>query len=55
VWKRSKVTRGQMAFAEAYNDWTRGQGGLASVVGRIGAALSDKRPYHEPAEGPGGE
>jgi hypothetical protein len=48
VWKRSRVTRGQMAFAEAYNDWTRGDAGFGSVLGKLGA-LRDKRPYHDEA------
>jgi pyruvate/2-oxoglutarate dehydrogenase complex dihydrolipoamide dehydrogenase (E3) component/uncharacterized membrane protein YdjX (TVP38/TMEM64 family) len=46
AWKRSRVTRGQMAFAEAYNDWTRGDAGFAHVLGKLGA-LRDKRPYYE--------
>jgi pyruvate/2-oxoglutarate dehydrogenase complex dihydrolipoamide dehydrogenase (E3) component len=45
VWKRSTVTHGQMALAEAFNDWTRGDAGLASVIGRL-FALRDKRPYY---------
>ena len=53
VWKRSKVTRGQMAFAAAYNDWTRGAAGLGAVLGKINAALTDKRPYHDMADGHG--
>jgi pyruvate/2-oxoglutarate dehydrogenase complex dihydrolipoamide dehydrogenase (E3) component len=51
VWKRSKVTRGQMAFAGAFNDWTRGEAGFASVLGKV-FALKDKTPYH--AEEPAG-
>ncbi|HUP30638.1 MAG TPA: FAD-dependent oxidoreductase, partial [Usitatibacter sp.] len=52
VWKRSKVTRGQMELAQAFNAWTRGDAGLGSVLGKLGA-LGDKRPYHEiaPAHG----
>ncbi len=53
VWKRSKVTRGQMAFAAAYNDWTRGAAGLGAVLGKINDALTDKRPYHDMADGHG--
>ena len=52
VWKRARVTRGQMAFAEAFNDWTRGDAGLGTVLARL-FALSDKRPYHEVAPGHG--
>ncbi len=43
VWRRSRVTRGQMALAKAFNDWTRGEAGLGSVLGKL-AALRDKRP-----------
>jgi pyruvate/2-oxoglutarate dehydrogenase complex dihydrolipoamide dehydrogenase (E3) component/uncharacterized membrane protein YdjX (TVP38/TMEM64 family) len=52
VWKRSKVTRGQMAFAQAFNDWTRGDVGFGTVLARV-FALKDKRPYHAVAESPG--
>jgi len=52
VWKRSRVTRGQMAFASAFNDWTRGDAGFGSVVAKL-FALRDKRPYHETAEAHG--
>jgi dihydrolipoamide dehydrogenase len=45
VWKRSTVTHGQMAFAQAFHEWTRGAGGLGNLVGKI-FALSDKRPYY---------
>ena len=54
AWKRSKVTRGQMAFAAAYNDWTRGAAGFGSVVGKLGA-LRDRRPYHAAPQGHGEE
>jgi len=52
AWKRSRVTRGQMAFAEAFNRWTRGESGLGSVISKIGA-LRDKRPYEDAAMAPG--
>jgi len=45
VWKRSKVTRGQMDLARAFHEWTRGAAGLGRVVGKLGA-LRDKRPYY---------
>jgi pyruvate/2-oxoglutarate dehydrogenase complex dihydrolipoamide dehydrogenase (E3) component/uncharacterized membrane protein YdjX (TVP38/TMEM64 family) len=45
VWKRSKVTRGQMDVARAFHEWARGAAGLGSVVGKLGA-LRDKRPYY---------
>jgi pyruvate/2-oxoglutarate dehydrogenase complex dihydrolipoamide dehydrogenase (E3) component/uncharacterized membrane protein YdjX (TVP38/TMEM64 family) len=46
VWKRAQVTEGQMAFARAYHQWTRGEAGFGAVLGKLGA-LRDKRPYHE--------
>jgi pyruvate/2-oxoglutarate dehydrogenase complex dihydrolipoamide dehydrogenase (E3) component len=46
VWKRAQVTRGQMGVARAFNDWTRGDSGLGSVVAKL-FALRDKRPYHD--------
>jgi dihydrolipoamide dehydrogenase len=52
VWKRSTVTQGQMALAQAFNDWTRGDGGLGSVIGKL-FALRDKRPYYPAAEAHG--
>jgi pyruvate/2-oxoglutarate dehydrogenase complex dihydrolipoamide dehydrogenase (E3) component len=52
VWKRSKVTRGQMAFAKAFNDWARGEAGLGTVLGKL-FALKDKRPYYAVAESHG--
>ena len=45
AWKRAHVTQGQMAFAEAFNRWTRGEAGVGAVLGKLGA-LKDKRPYH---------
>jgi pyruvate/2-oxoglutarate dehydrogenase complex dihydrolipoamide dehydrogenase (E3) component/uncharacterized membrane protein YdjX (TVP38/TMEM64 family) len=51
VWKRSTVTQGQMEVACAFHEWTRGERGLLSVVGKA-FALKDKRPYYEPAETP---
>ena len=48
VWKRSTVTQGQMAFAQAFNDWTRGEAGLGAVLGKL-FALKDKRPYYATA------
>jgi len=52
VWKRARVTRGQMAFAEAFNRWTRGESGVGSVLSKVGA-LRDKRPYEDHAMAPG--
>jgi pyruvate/2-oxoglutarate dehydrogenase complex dihydrolipoamide dehydrogenase (E3) component/uncharacterized membrane protein YdjX (TVP38/TMEM64 family) len=53
VWRRSRVTRGQMALAERYNDWTRGEAAFGSVLADL-FRLSDKRPYHDAAESHGG-
>ncbi len=52
VWKRSKVTQGQMAFAKSYNEWMRGEAGFGAVLGKV-FALRDKRPYYQPAESHG--
>jgi pyruvate/2-oxoglutarate dehydrogenase complex dihydrolipoamide dehydrogenase (E3) component/uncharacterized membrane protein YdjX (TVP38/TMEM64 family) len=52
VWKRSHVTRGQMAFAKAFNDWTRGDAGFGTVLGKV-FALKDKTPYYQTAQSPG--
>ena len=52
VWKRKHVTQGQMAFAKAFNDWTRGDAGFGTVLGKL-FALGDKRPYYEPVESHG--
>jgi pyruvate/2-oxoglutarate dehydrogenase complex dihydrolipoamide dehydrogenase (E3) component len=46
AWKRSTVTRGQMALAEAFHAWTRGAAGLGAVIGKLGA-LTDKRRYYD--------
>ncbi|HET9651021.1 MAG TPA: FAD-dependent oxidoreductase, partial [Usitatibacter sp.] len=51
-WKRAHVTQGQMAFASAFQAWTRGESGFGSVLARL-FALGDKRPYHQPAQAPG--
>jgi pyruvate/2-oxoglutarate dehydrogenase complex dihydrolipoamide dehydrogenase (E3) component len=39
VWKRGTVTPGQMAFAEAFQDWGRGDAGFSRVLGRLGRLL----------------
>ncbi|HXZ49275.1 MAG TPA: FAD-dependent oxidoreductase [Usitatibacter sp.] len=52
AWRRARVTRGQMALAEAYNDWARGAGGLGAVLVRL-TGLSDTRPYYDAAGNPG--
>jgi pyruvate/2-oxoglutarate dehydrogenase complex dihydrolipoamide dehydrogenase (E3) component len=52
VWKRSRVTQGQMTLAKAFNDWGRGDAGFGTVLASL-FKLGDKRPYHAPAEGHG--
>jgi pyruvate/2-oxoglutarate dehydrogenase complex dihydrolipoamide dehydrogenase (E3) component len=52
AWKRSRVTKGQMAFARAFNDWTRGDTGFGAVLRKI-FSLRDKRRYYEVVESPG--
>jgi hypothetical protein len=37
-----------MAFAEAFNAWTRGERGFGAVLGKV-FALKDKKPYYEAA------
>jgi hypothetical protein len=55
VWKRAHVTRGQMAFAKAFNDWTRGDAGFGSVLAKV-FALRDKTPaYGEAVESRGND
>ena len=54
VWKRAHVTQGQMAFVRAFNDWTRGEGGVGAVLAKL-FSLTDKRPYYEVAESHGDE
>jgi len=53
-WKRSGVTQGQMTFVRAFNDWTRGEAGFATVISKL-FSLGDKRPYYAPAPGHGDE
>jgi pyruvate/2-oxoglutarate dehydrogenase complex dihydrolipoamide dehydrogenase (E3) component/uncharacterized membrane protein YdjX (TVP38/TMEM64 family) len=50
-WRRRQVTRGQMELAARYNAWTRGEAGVGSVLGALGA-LSDKAPYQESPASP---
>lgn len=52
VWKKKQVTRGQMDFAKSFNEWTRGEAGLGSVVAKA-LSLGDKRPYYEAAHDSG--
>jgi len=48
AWKRSTVTHGQMTFLAAFHAWTRGEGSLGAVLGKVSTLLADKRPYHAP-------
>lgn len=50
VYKRSTVTYGQMQFATAYQTWMRGEAGFGSVLGAVGALLTDKRQYYTAPE-----
>jgi pyruvate/2-oxoglutarate dehydrogenase complex dihydrolipoamide dehydrogenase (E3) component/uncharacterized membrane protein YdjX (TVP38/TMEM64 family) len=43
AWKRGTVTRGQWAFLAAFQAWRRGEHGIAAVLGRVRALLTDKR------------
>ncbi len=52
VWKKKQVTQGQMALATAFNQWTRGEAGLGTVVAKL-FSLGDKRPYYAAAESHG--
>jgi pyruvate/2-oxoglutarate dehydrogenase complex dihydrolipoamide dehydrogenase (E3) component/uncharacterized membrane protein YdjX (TVP38/TMEM64 family) len=52
-WKRSTVTHGQMDFLDAFHAWTRGEGGLGTVIGRLAALSGDRRPYYTSAEAHG--
>ncbi len=53
VWKRSTVTKGQMEVATAFNDWTRGAGGLGAVIAKALAMGGNKERYYAraPAHG----
>jgi len=50
-WRRSQVTRGQWEFLQAVQDWMRGERGLGSVVGALGAVVRDKRRAYETGSG----
>ena len=51
LWKRSTVTHGQMDFLAAFHAWTRGEGGVGAVIGKVSALLGDKRPYYPATPG----
>jgi pyruvate/2-oxoglutarate dehydrogenase complex dihydrolipoamide dehydrogenase (E3) component len=48
-WKRSTVTQGQWAFLAAFQGWMRGEHGIARVLGRVGALVSNKQKAYAPA------
>ncbi|MGZ5662376.1 MAG: hypothetical protein ACXWG6_13505, partial [Usitatibacter sp.] len=54
VWKKKQVTQGQMAFAQAFNEWTRGEAGFGTVVAKA-FSLGDKRPYYTVPESHGAD
>ncbi|MGZ5598541.1 MAG: FAD-dependent oxidoreductase, partial [Usitatibacter sp.] len=54
VWKKKQVTQGQMAFAQAFNEWTRGEAGFGNVVAKV-FSLGDKRPYYTVPESHGAD
>ena len=41
-----------MAFAQSFNDWTRGDIGFGGVIAKL-FSLSDKRPYYDVAQSHG--
>ena len=47
VWKRARVTQGQMDFLTAFQAWRRGTAGLSAVFARLPALLTDKRRAYE--------
>jgi pyruvate/2-oxoglutarate dehydrogenase complex dihydrolipoamide dehydrogenase (E3) component len=49
IWKRSTVTKGQMEVATAFNDWTRGAGGLGTVIAKALAMGRNKERYYAAA------
>ena len=51
LWKRSTVTHGQMDFLTAFHNWTRGEGGLGAVIGKVSSLLGDKRRYYSTTPG----
>jgi len=55
IWKRSTVTRGQMEVATAFNDWTRGAGGLGAVVAKALAMGGNKERYYAKAPAHGAD
>jgi pyruvate/2-oxoglutarate dehydrogenase complex dihydrolipoamide dehydrogenase (E3) component/uncharacterized membrane protein YdjX (TVP38/TMEM64 family) len=48
VWKRARVTQGQMDFLTAFQAWRRGTAGLSAVFARLPALFTDKRSAYAP-------
>jgi len=51
AWKRTTATEGKLAVASAFHAWTRGESGLARVLGRAIALVvaPDRTPVYPPA------
>ena len=45
-WKRGTVTQGQWAMLTAFQGWQRGQLGIGSVLGKLGALFGNRRPAY---------
>jgi hypothetical protein len=50
IYKRSTATVGKLDFARAFNDWTRGDGGLGAVISKALAISGNKTPAYPKAE-----
>lgn len=50
VYKRSTATVGKLEFARAFNDWTRGEGSLGTVIAKALAISSNKTPAYPKTE-----
>lgn len=50
VYKRSTATVGKLDFARAFNDWTRGEGSLGTVLGKALAISGNKTPAYPKTE-----
>ncbi|HJQ61730.1 MAG TPA: FAD-dependent oxidoreductase [Burkholderiales bacterium] len=48
AWKRSTVTRGQLAFAEAFQSWMRGAASATAVAGRLLRMAGDRHRAFQP-------
>ena len=44
AWKRRHATRGQLAFTQAFAEWSRGEASIARVLGRGWGLAFDKAP-----------